>query len=169
VEVNVHNEARLVYSPDVKLKKQKIPMEDAKFSDGSKQALYFKPGHPQAGLFKGMTILLAERGMVEESKSLTQCKNFKCTDKKANCCQRRTLYNQPDFVCVKSLLETMCEAQGFRVLLIPKFHCELNFIEQCWGYAKRIYRHYPASSKEANLECNVLAALESVPLESMRK
>jgi len=81
----------------------------------------------------------------------------------------RTLYNQPDFVQVKSLLETTCEARGFTILFISKFHCELNFIEQCWGFAKRIYRHYPTSSKEADLERNVLAALESVPLESMRR
>ena len=47
--------------------------------------------------------------------------------------------------------------------------CELNFIEQCWGYVKHIYWHYPASSKEADLECNMLMALETVPLESMRK
>ncbi|KAG1891993.1 hypothetical protein F4604DRAFT_2865 [Suillus subluteus] len=49
------------------------------------------------------------------------------------------------------------------------FHCELNFIEQCWGYAKRIYRQYPTSSKEVDLERNVLSALESVPLDSMRR
>ena len=36
------------------------------------------------------------------------------------------------------------------------------------GFAKNIYRHYPASSKEADLENNILAALESVPLENMR-
>jgi len=159
VEVNLRNEARLVYPLDGKLKKQKIPMEDAEFTDGSKQALYFKPGHPQAGLFKGTTILLAEQGMVEvEYKSLAQCKNFKCADKKANCCQCCTLYNQLDFVCVKLLLKTMCKAQGLQVLFIPKFYCELNFIEQCWGYTKQIYHHYPASLEEADLECNVLTA-----------
>ena len=142
-------------------------MEDTQFTDGSKQALYFELEHPRVGLFKGMTILLEERGIIKESKLLAQCKDFKCADKKANCCQHHTLYNQPDFVCVKSLLETTCKAWGFCILFIPKFHCELNFIEQCWGFAKHIYRHYPASSKEADLERNVLAALESVPLESM--
>jgi len=70
---------------------------------------------------------------------------------------------------VKSLLEITCEARGFTVLFIPKFHCELNFIEQFWGFAKRIYCHYLASSKEADLERNVLVALESVPLESMQR
>ncbi|KAJ7114988.1 hypothetical protein C8R44DRAFT_562140, partial [Mycena epipterygia] len=39
----------------------------------------------------------------------------------------------------------------------------------CWGYAKRIYRMFPTSSKEEDLERNVIAALDSVPIESMRK
>ena len=41
VEINVCNKAKLVYSLDDKLKKQKIPMEDTKFAYGLFQALYF--------------------------------------------------------------------------------------------------------------------------------
>jgi hypothetical protein len=51
-------------------------------------------------------------------------------------------------------------------VFLSKFHCEMNFIEQ---YSKRVYRQYPPSSKEADLEKNVLAALESVPLVTMRR
>ena len=79
------------------------------------------------------------------------------------------LYNEPDFVGVQSLLEIACEARGFRAIFFPKFHCELNFIEQCWGYSKRIYRELPASSKEADLERNVLQALDSVPLVAIHR
>ncbi|KIL54331.1 hypothetical protein M378DRAFT_38189, partial [Amanita muscaria Koide BX008] len=39
----------------------------------------------------------------------------------------------------------------------------------CWGHSKRVYRQYPPSSKEADLKMNVLAALESVPLVTMRR
>ncbi|KAK6993275.1 hypothetical protein R3P38DRAFT_2801000 [Favolaschia claudopus] len=48
-------------------------------------------------------------------------------------------------------------------------NCELNFIEQCWGYAKRIYRLNPESSRADVLEKNALAALDAVPLLSMRR
>jgi hypothetical protein len=72
------------------------------------------------------------------------------------------LYNEPDFVKVKSLLKIACEARGFRAIFFLKFHCELNFIKQCWGYSKQIYHELPVSSKEADLKQDVLAALESV-------
>ena len=54
-------------------------------------------------------------------------------------------------------------------MFLLKFHCELNFIEQCWGYSKWLYRQYPASSKEADLERNVLMALDSAPLVVMQR
>jgi len=44
-----------------------------------------------------------------------------------------------------------------------------NLINLGAGYAKCIYQHYPASSKEADLKSNMLVALEIVPLESVRK
>ncbi|KIK96560.1 hypothetical protein PAXRUDRAFT_825838 [Paxillus rubicundulus Ve08.2h10] len=46
------------------------------------------------------------------------------------------LYNEPDFVNVKSMLELACASEGVHVLFLLKFHCELNFIEQCWGHTK---------------------------------
>ena len=55
------------------------------------------------------------------------------------------------------------------VLFLPKFHRELNFIERCWGYAKRLYRLCPESSQEDQLEKNTLHSLEEIPLDTMRK
>ena len=40
---------------------------------------------------------------------------------------------------------------------------------QCWRYSKRVYRELLVSSKEADLERNVLTALESVPLDAIRR
>ena len=77
-----------------------------------------------------------------ESKLRAQCKDFKCTKGATHCCCCWVLYNQPDFVCVTSVVEIACGAHGFWVLFLPKFHCKLNFIEQCWSAAKRVYHHY---------------------------
>jgi DNA-directed RNA polymerase subunit N (RpoN/RPB10) len=150
--------------------KNKVPMDDAQFKDGSPQKLYYPDDHStHPGCFKGMAVLLAERGLVEESKLRYECPGFKCKPGATSCCCRRTLYSQPDFVAVESLLEAHCRSRNFGVLFLPKFHCELNFIEQCWGYSKRKYREFPASSKEADLEKNLLDALGMVSLVSMRK
>ncbi|OJA15159.1 hypothetical protein AZE42_13960, partial [Rhizopogon vesiculosus] len=35
-----------------------------------------------------------------------------------------------------SKLESTCHAQGSDIIFLPKYYCELNFIEQCWGHAK---------------------------------
>jgi len=52
-----------------KLLKWKVPMDDAEFKDGSPQKLYYPDEHStHPGCFKGMAILLAEWGLVEESK-----------------------------------------------------------------------------------------------------
>ena len=112
--------------------------------------------------------------MTNEAKLKAECKNFKCplpvvSDAAIKCCQRRVLYNEPDFAEQESALEMLCHSRGFEVLFLPKFHCELNFIEQCWGHSKRAYRQYPPTSKEDDLEKNLLSAVESVPLEIMRR
>ena len=165
----VNANGRQIYAPNRKILKTKIQMEDATFADGTKQPLYFPPGHEKAGLFKGMQVIMEEQGLLTEG-LLAQCLDFKCPNKgTTNCCCCWTLFNQPNFVEVESMLETYCRFCSIEVTFLPKFHCKLNFIEQCWGYAKRIYWHYPASSKEADLKQNLLASLKAVPLESMRK
>ena len=174
VEVPVTAEdGKPVYGPDGKVLKQKVPMSNGTFADGTEQEFYFPEGHEKKGLFKGMGIILEERGFKGTTGPgglKAQCgKNFSCKPGATDCCCRRILYNQPDFVNVESILETTCKARGFRVLFLPKFHCELNFIEQCWGYAKRRYRLLPPSSKEEDLEKNLVLSLEEVTVIQMRK
>jgi hypothetical protein len=139
------------------------------FNNGSPQDFYFPAGHQRAGIFKGMAKILEERGYGNMSNVRAECPGFKCDPEVAQCCCRRILYNEPDFTNAKSLLQGLCEASGFRVLFLPKFHCELNFIEMCWGAAKRTYRLYPPSSKEDDLERNMLAALDSITIQQMRR
>ena len=159
----------IAYRPDGKPQMMKVPMEPGRLPNGEPQPLYFPDGHEKAGWFKGMAQILHERGFEAESKLRAQCDGFRCPPGETNCCCRRLLYNQPDFMQVESVLETTCHAKGVKVLFLPKFHCELNFIEQVWGHAKRVYREFPMSSKESDLEKNVIKALDSVLLLSMRR
>jgi len=69
-----------------------IQMGPGQLPDGQPQSFY-----DSNGVFIGMTRILEERGLVAESKLKASCKGFKCEKGATNCCQRRVLYNQPDF------------------------------------------------------------------------
>ena len=60
-------------------------------------------------LMKGMKVILDERGLWQ-SGLLAQCKDFKCAEGSTDCCARRILFNQPDFVNVKSHLQEVITA-----------------------------------------------------------
>jgi hypothetical protein len=139
-------------------------MRDATFRDGTPQSLYFPDGR-----FKGMKILISERcakghnlpnpdapapNSTSGKKIKAQCgNNFKYRHTTStHCCLKKILYMEPDFQAQKSMLEEHCEKRGFEVIFFPKYHPELNFIKQCWGYAKRVYRMFPPSSKEEDLQ-----------------
>jgi len=170
---DLDNNGRPQYAPNGKILKKKIPIGNSKLPNGEEQAFYYPndPTHPHAGQFKGMAVILEEHGFTEARKWKAQC-GKKCSDCRAgetHCCCHRTLFNQPDFVGVESILETVVREKGYRVLFLPKFHCELNFIEQCWEAAKRAYCLKPASSSEADLERNVASCLDEVALISMHR
>ena len=168
-EVTVTIDGKIQYSATGKPQKRTVQMGPGILPNGQPQYFYSTLSTTVLGTFKGTTKLLQERGLTEEAKLNGSCKNFKCPAGATRCCQKRVLYNQPDFADQLSAIEIACKARGFEAIFLPKFHCELNFIEHCWGHAKRVYRQYPPSSKEEDLERNVLSALESVPVEIMRK
>jgi len=149
--------------------KEKIRMTDARLPNGAPQPLYFPEGHERAGWFKGMAQILVERGYTNAPRLPAGCKGFKCPSDKTECCCRRLMFNQPDFTNVESIVETTCRSHGSEVIFLPKFHCELNFIEQCWGFAKRIYRMKPRPTSEDALERSVVDSLKAVPMNSMRR
>jgi hypothetical protein len=90
IEVNaVDANGRQIYAPNGKVLKTKIQMEDATFADGTKQPLYFPLGHEKEGLFKGMQVIMQERGLPTEG-LLAQCPDFKCPNKgSTDCCCRQ--------------------------------------------------------------------------------
>ncbi|EIN09617.1 hypothetical protein PUNSTDRAFT_43946 [Punctularia strigosozonata HHB-11173 SS5] len=109
-----------------KVVKEKAQMMDVRLPDGSPQHLYFSDE-----TFKGMAILLKERGFHDADKIRAECPGFQCPNDNQQCCCRCLLFTQPDFIHVDCLLESICKTQGYHVLFLPKFHPELNFIEIC--------------------------------------
>ncbi|KAF9442265.1 hypothetical protein P691DRAFT_798574 [Macrolepiota fuliginosa MF-IS2] len=156
-------------NPDGSIKKIRVCMMDTVFNS-QPQSLYYPEGHPCGGVFKGITIILEEQGYdIHGKKALCGGAKFNCLPGAQDCCCHWMLFNEPDFANVKSRLEELAENLGVQVIFLPKFHCELNPIEQCWGFAKRVYQLSPHSLCKDHLEHNALSALAEVPLTSIQK
>jgi len=95
---------------------------------------------------------------------LAQCKGFKCENGQTDCCCWQLLFTQPDFIAQKSHLEEFVMSWGHICDFYPKYHCELNFIEQYWGASKYHYHNSPRTKNIAEMEKNMLACLDYVPL-----
>ena len=110
------------------------------------------------GHSKGIKVILEERGLWHDGLLLdcALCKAGLKDDKQRHlrhdCCARRLLASQPDFRAQVSMLEETCKKLGFDVIFLPKFHCEINYIEYLWGFSKRIVRaRYPTTLDELKL------------------
>lgn len=127
----------------------------------------FPPDHPtdNADQPKGIKIVLAERGIVRPGLH-GRCK--KCVIESESCCLKRILENQPDFLAQTSLVQEVIEAAGHLCIFLPKFHCELNFIEYSWSAVKKYLRDHCDFTFET-LKANMPNALEAVQLSTIRK
>jgi hypothetical protein len=92
--------------------------------------------------------------------------HIKCQEGNTDCCCRRLLFTQPDFV---AQLEELIESRGHICDFYPKFHPELNFIEQYWGLAKYHYRISPKTSNLEEMERNMIEALNTPKLLQIRQ
>jgi hypothetical protein len=137
-------------------------MRDGTFN-GQRQPLYYSDDHPtMPGWFKGSETIIRERGLWPAGGLRAACKDG-CPAHAVACCCRRVLFLQPDFVAQKSQLQEYIESRGHICDFYPKFHCELNFIEQYWGAVKFRYRA-TAHTKDINeMRANVIACLDDVP------
>jgi hypothetical protein len=123
---------------------------------------------------RGMDSLLTERGknkkglaMVCKMCTLERSRGFKGkidTDRKA-CCGRRIFETEPDFLGQRTCLEEvssspnysaqahhmtqkhsqLCIKRGHECKFIPKFHCELNWIEMLFGLPFLIFCCLPSN------------------------
>ena len=75
---------------------------------------------------------------------------------------------QPDFCEQKSILEEAVIEEKHIFERYPKFHCECNFIERYWSFAKQETRRI-CSYNFADLLIQVPEVLFSVPVTTIRK
>jgi hypothetical protein len=139
---------------------------------GERQSFYYPDDHPQyPGWFKGMEQIIRERGLWPEG-VLTlpvECKGPKCPEGQSGCCCRHILFTQPDFISQKPQLQEHIESRGHLCDFYPKYHCELNFIEQYWGAAKLRFRVAGRARTLNEMERKMLACLDDVPLDQIRR
>ena len=132
-------DALLVSCMNVKPGRKQAHMRSGWFiRDGCKviQDMIFLPDHPQyPNEPKGIKAVLSEQGLYC-AQLRGKCKK-KCDPKSTICCNKRILELQPDFCAQKSLVQETIEAAGHLCIFLPKFHCELNFIEFFWGAVKK--------------------------------
>ena len=86
-----------------------------------------------------------------------------------DCCCQCILFLQPDFIAQKSQLEEVIESCSHICDFYPKYHCELNFIEQFWGAAKAHYHAGPQPKMGHEMEETVRESLDSVPLLQIQR
>ena len=138
------------------------------FQNGQKvtQATVYPANHPEyPNEPKGIKAVLTERGLYQ-AKLQGKCPR-KCEPGATNCCNKRILELQPYFQQQKSLVQEVIEAAGHLCIFLPKFHCELNFIEFFWGAVKKYLRDNCNYTFET-LKENMPKALASVSLATIQ-
>jgi len=123
---------------------------------GAPQSVYFPESHEAAGCFKGMKIILEEQGFGDQIRDLGREPVSRISlpsplpiARAVAVFAERLTYSK-----LRLLPSRNTGKRGFEVLL-PKFQPELNFIEQCWGCARRDYCQLPASSREEGRPCSL--------------
>ena len=141
-------------------------MKDGWFFAGGKKQV--QNMHQEDGTFKGMAAILQERG-INAAAIRVRCTGKKngCNAKEFCCCAN-ILSNQPDFLAQRTALEEMCEGRGHICRMLPKFHCEINPIEQFWAWLKVYLRRHCTYSIQG-LRDNLPAGIDAVPIATTRR
>ncbi|CAB4474979.1 unnamed protein product [Rhizophagus irregularis] len=108
-------------------------------SDNKLQSMVFPDDYPHEklrGQPKGLKQILKEREKWPIGGLLLECKEYKekkDDENRINCCARRVMSLEPDFLAQKGAIAEIIKKAGHKCIFYPKFHCELNFIERYWG------------------------------------
>ena len=116
---------------------------------------------------KGMKQILTKRGLYR-AKLKMQCKKPDCDADATHCCAKCILDLQPDFQEQKSLVHETIEAAGHLCIMLPKYHCELNFIEFFWGAMKKYLREH-CDYTYSGLQKNIPDAMASIDVLTIWK
>ncbi|CAG8480373.1 13200_t:CDS:1 [Cetraspora pellucida] len=136
------------------------------------QEIVFKNNYPDPDMRekpKRIKKVLEERGLWKIRLNL-DCKKYKKKKDSGqiDCCLKKIIASQPDFVSQKSAIVELIEGVSYICIFYPKFYCELNFIERYWGASKRYARDH-CDYTWTGLQKIVPQALESVDIITIRK
>jgi hypothetical protein len=145
-------------------------MRHGQLPNGDFQMFYFPDNYPSMpGWFKGMEHIIQERGLWPAGGLKAQCPNFHYPLGRTDCCCQRLLFSQPDFINQKSQLQELIKSCGHLCDFYPKYHCELNFIEQYWGVAKLCFHSMARTATLEEMEKVVISCLDDISLLQIRR
>ena len=104
------------------------------------------------GRHKGFATILSERHLYPSAGLKGVCPSGQTHSGKGDCCCMKLLSVQPDFAAECSALQHLVEdlvsfaeltlCRRHTCIFLPKFHCELNWIERLWGAVKQYARSH---------------------------
>jgi hypothetical protein len=90
--------------------------------------------HIEKVALKGIAPLPVDLDAINAKPNIIPCPSIGMKDW---CCMMQVVSLQKDFTDEKPKIQTDIEAHRHKCLFFPKFHCELNPIENVWGFAKQ--------------------------------
>ncbi|EXX66663.1 hypothetical protein RirG_121640 [Rhizophagus irregularis DAOM 197198w] len=123
---------------------KQLVMQSTTWGDNNQQDMCFLNDYFDEKLCrkpKGMKQILLERGKWKEGlrANCQLCKNGDKDPNRVDCCARRIISLEPDFVAQKGALHEIISTAGHKCVFYPKFHCKLNYIEMYWGATKNLH------------------------------
>ena len=134
-----------------------VDMVDGWFLD-EHNVRHIQSMHFGCGKQKGVKQFLIERGMNKHKSEKGHVLNLQCNvctiktteadrqkgiemgNIEKKCCMSYVLSHEPDFEAQEEWLTQVVHDTGFEIIFYPKYHCELNYIEMIWGWAKSHHR-----------------------------